>query len=55
MIPLGLGAFMGARIALDRYKARVPLYVGGDVEGLDSADPNGVLGLYPVNRDGTQG
>ncbi|MEH0580574.1 MULTISPECIES: ABC transporter substrate-binding protein [Streptomyces] len=52
--PLGLGTFMNNRTALDRYKARVTLYVG-DVKGVDPANPDDVLGLYPINRDGTQG
>ncbi|MDN0199830.1 ABC transporter substrate-binding protein [Streptomyces sp. S.PNR 29] len=52
--PLGLGTFMSNRAALDRYKALITLYVG-DVKGVDPSDPNGVLGLYPINRDGTQG
>lgn len=54
MNPLGLGEFMSDRTALDRYKARVNLYVG-DVKGANPSDPKGVLGLYPVNQDGTQG
>ncbi|GAA0396208.1 ABC transporter substrate-binding protein [Streptomyces luteireticuli] len=54
MNPLGLGRFMGDRAALDRYKARVSLYVG-DVKGADPADPEGRLGLYPVDQNGTQG
>ncbi|WP_019074553.1 ABC transporter substrate-binding protein [Streptomyces hokutonensis] len=52
--PLALGRFMGNRTALARYKALITLYVG-DVKGVDPSDPNGVLGLYPINRDGTQG
>lgn len=54
MNPLGLGKFMNDRAALDRYKACVGLYVG-DIKGVAPADPDGVLGLYPINRDGTQG
>ncbi|MGW1072077.1 ABC transporter substrate-binding protein [Streptomyces sp. NPDC002537] len=54
MNPLGLGAFMSDRAALDRYKARVSLYVG-DVQGANPADPKGRLGLYPVDQNGTQG
>ncbi|WDV53292.1 hypothetical protein PV963_24475 [Streptomyces coeruleorubidus] len=54
MNPLGLGEFMSNRTALDRYKARVNLYVG-DVKGVNPSDPQGVLGLYPVDQDGTQG
>ncbi|MCC3770100.1 ABC transporter substrate-binding protein [Streptomyces sp. UNOC14_S4] len=54
MNPLGLGAFMSDRTALDRYKARISLYVG-DVKGVDPADPEGKLGLYPVDQNGTQG
>ncbi|KOG30086.1 ABC transporter substrate-binding protein [Streptomyces resistomycificus] len=54
MNPLGLGEFMNNRTALDRYKARVNLYVG-DVKGVNPSDPKGVLGLYPVDQDGTQG
>ncbi|WP_308122024.1 extracellular solute-binding protein [Streptomyces sp. TRM70350] len=54
MNPLGLGEFMSNRTALDRYKARINLYVG-DVKGVNPSDPQGVLGLYPVNQDGTQG
>jgi len=54
MNPLGLGAFLSDRTALDRYKARVGLYVG-DVQGVNPSDPKGVLGLYPVSQDGTQG
>lgn len=53
MNPLGLGEFMSNRTALDRYKARINLYVG-DVKGVNPSDPQ-VLGLYPVNQDGTQG
>ncbi|MFJ3772020.1 hypothetical protein ACIPX0_10005 [Streptomyces sp. NPDC090075] len=54
MNPLGLGAFMSDRTALDRYKARVNLYVG-DVQGVNPSDPKGVLGLYPVSQNGAQG
>ncbi|MCD9144987.1 ABC transporter substrate-binding protein [Streptomyces albireticuli] len=54
MNPLGLGRFMGDRAALDRYKARVSLYVG-DVKGANPADPETKLGLYPVDQNGTQG
>ncbi|MFI9723518.1 ABC transporter substrate-binding protein [Streptomyces sp. NPDC052396] len=54
MNPLGLGKFMSDRAALDRYKARISLYVG-DVKGTDPADPDGRLGLYPVDQNGTQG
>ncbi|MEU6375420.1 ABC transporter substrate-binding protein [Streptomyces sp. NPDC046909] len=54
MNPLGLGKFMSDRTALDRYKAFINLYVG-DVQGVDPSDPEGVLGLYPVNQDGSQG
>ncbi|MFF4407433.1 ABC transporter substrate-binding protein [Streptomyces sp. NPDC001404] len=54
MNPLGLGKFMSDRAALDRYKARISLYVG-DVKGTDPADPDGKLGLYPVDQNGTQG
>jgi ABC-type Fe3+ transport system substrate-binding protein len=54
MNPLGLGTFMSDRTALDRYKARITLYVG-DVQGVNPADPDGVLGLYPVDARGTQG
>ncbi|MGP3916569.1 ABC transporter substrate-binding protein [Nonomuraea sp. 10N515B] len=54
MNPLGLGTFMNDRAALDRYKARVGLYIG-DVKGVDPSDPDGLLGLYPINLDGTQG
>ncbi|MGK5547974.1 ABC transporter substrate-binding protein [Streptomyces sp. URMC 127] len=54
MNPLGLGRFMSDRAALDRYKARVSLYVG-DVKGANPADPQGKLGLYPVDQNGTQG
>ncbi|MEU0676959.1 extracellular solute-binding protein [Streptomyces sp. NPDC006172] len=54
MNPLGLGAFMSDRAALDRYKARISLYVG-DVRGVNPSDPQGVLGLHPVDQDGTQG
>ncbi|MCZ0985382.1 ABC transporter substrate-binding protein [Streptomyces diastatochromogenes] len=54
MNPLGLGEFMSNRTALDRYKARINLYVG-DVQGVNPSDPKGVLGLYPVSQDGTQG
>ncbi|MFI9168577.1 hypothetical protein [Streptomyces lincolnensis] len=54
MNPLGHGAFMSDRTALDRYKARVNLYVG-DVKGVNPSDPKGVLGLHPVTQDGTQG
>ncbi|MER7479093.1 extracellular solute-binding protein [Streptomyces sp. NPDC126510] len=54
MNPLGLGAFMNDRGALDRYKARITLYVG-DVKGVNPSDPKGVLGLYPVDQSGTQG
>ncbi|MEU7501751.1 extracellular solute-binding protein [Streptomyces griseofuscus] len=53
MNPLGLGKFMNDRAALDRYKARINLYVG-DVKGANPADPTGALGLYPVDQDGTQ-
>ncbi|MDT0449684.1 hypothetical protein [Streptomyces hesseae] len=45
---------MSDRAALDRFKARVSLYVG-DVKGANPADPAGKLGLYPVDRNGTQG
>ncbi|MFI2073846.1 ABC transporter substrate-binding protein [Streptomyces triculaminicus] len=51
---LGLGKFMSDRAALDRYKARINLYVG-DVKGANPADPEGKLGLYPVDQSGTQG
>ncbi|MFI9307022.1 ABC transporter substrate-binding protein [Streptomyces triculaminicus] len=54
MNPLGLGKFMSDRAALDRYKARINLYVG-DVKGANPADPEGKLGLYPVDQSGTQG
>ncbi|MFC5148806.1 ABC transporter substrate-binding protein [Streptomyces aureoversilis] len=54
MNPLGLGAFMSDRAALDRYKALINLYVG-DVKGANPADPEGRLGLYPVDQNGTQG
>lgn len=54
MNPLGLGAFMNDRASLDRYKALINLYVG-DVKGTDPADPEGRLGLYPVDQNGTQG
>lgn len=54
MNPLGLGKFMNDRTALDRYKARITLYVG-DVKGTDPANPDGVLGRSPINRAGTQG
>ncbi|MEU9452398.1 extracellular solute-binding protein [Streptomyces sp. NPDC048277] len=54
MNPLGLGAFLSDRTALDRYKARISLYVG-DVQGVNPSDPKGVLGLYPVSQNGTQG
>lgn len=54
MNPLGLGEFMSDRTALDRYKARINLYVG-DVQGVNPSDPKGVLGLYPVSQGGTQG
>ncbi|MEV7392924.1 extracellular solute-binding protein [Streptomyces sp. NPDC091215] len=54
MNPLGLGAFMSDRTALDRYKARINLYVG-DVQGVNPSDPKGALGLYPVSQNGTQG
>jgi ABC-type Fe3+ transport system substrate-binding protein len=54
MNPLGLGKFMSDRTALDRYKAFINLYVG-DVQGVDPSDPKGVLGLYPVSQDGSQG
>ncbi|WP_338778589.1 extracellular solute-binding protein [Streptomyces sp. DG1A-41] len=54
MNPLGLGEFMSDRTALDRYKARINLYVG-DVKGVNPSDPKGVLGLYPVTQDGKQG
>ncbi|MDX3190953.1 extracellular solute-binding protein [Streptomyces sp. MN03-5084-2B] len=54
MNPLGLGRFMSDRTALDRYKARITLYVG-DVQGANPADPDGKLGLYPVDANGTQG
>ncbi|NJP80121.1 extracellular solute-binding protein, partial [Streptomyces sp. AA8] len=40
MNPLGLGAFMSDRAALDRYKALINLYVG-DVKGANPADPEG--------------
>ncbi|EMF01510.1 ABC transporter substrate-binding protein [Streptomyces mobaraensis NBRC 13819 = DSM 40847] len=54
MNPLGLGEFMGDRTALDRFKAKINLFVG-DVKGADPADPEGKLGLYPVDQAGTQG
>ncbi|KND30207.1 ABC transporter substrate-binding protein [Streptomyces acidiscabies] len=54
MNPLGLGAFMSDRTALDRYKARINLYVG-DVQGVNPSDPQGVLGLHPVSQSGKQG
>ncbi|QNP74276.1 extracellular solute-binding protein [Streptomyces roseirectus] len=54
MNPLGLGEFMSDRTALDRYKARINLYVG-DVQGVNPSDPENVLGLRPVNQNGTQG
>ncbi|WP_431774077.1 ABC transporter substrate-binding protein [Streptomyces cucumeris] len=54
MNPLGLRDFMSDRTALDRYKARVGLYVG-DVRGVNPADPDGVLGLAPISQDGRQG
>jgi hypothetical protein len=44
MNPLGLGEFMSDRAALDRYKARINLYIG-DVQGVNPADPEDVLGL----------
>ncbi|WP_430379543.1 hypothetical protein [Streptomyces sp. B1-3] len=43
-----------ARAALDRCKARINLYVG-DVKGVNPSDPKNVLGLYPVDQNGTQG
>lgn len=54
MNPLGLGEFMSDRAALDRYKARINLYVG-DVQGVNPSDPKNVLGLYPTEQNGTQG
>lgn len=54
MNPLGLGTFMSDRTALDRYKALITLYVG-DVQGANPADPENVLGLYPIDARGTQG
>ncbi|MEU7562355.1 extracellular solute-binding protein [Streptomyces eurythermus] len=54
MNPLGLGEFMSDRTALDRYKARINLYVG-DVQGVNPSDPQDVLGLYPVSQNGIQG
>ncbi|AXG78761.1 ABC transporter substrate-binding protein [Streptomyces paludis] len=46
MNPLGLTGFLSDRTALDRYKARINLYVG-DPQGVNPADPKGDLGLYP--------
>ncbi|MEU2159445.1 extracellular solute-binding protein [Streptomyces sp. NPDC019396] len=54
MNPLGLRDFMNDRTALDRYKARVALYVG-DVKGPNPADPENVLGLRPISQEGEQG
>ncbi|MGC9537272.1 ABC transporter substrate-binding protein [Streptomyces sp. UG1] len=54
MNPLGLGEFMSDRAALDRYKARIGLYVG-DVHGVNPSDPKNLLGLYPTDQNGTQG
>ncbi|THV41471.1 ABC transporter substrate-binding protein [Glycomyces buryatensis] len=54
MDPLGLGEFMSDRTALERYKARIRLYVG-DVQGVNPSDPDDVLGLYPIDQQGTQG
>ncbi|MET7736512.1 extracellular solute-binding protein [Streptomyces sp. NPDC005402] len=54
MNPLGLTKFMSDRAALDRYKARINLYIG-DVQGVNPSDPKNVLGLYPVDQTGTQG
>ena len=54
MNPLGLGTFMSDRTALDRYKARITLYIG-DAQGTNPADPDNALGLYPIDEHGTQG
>lgn len=54
MNPLGLGTFMSDRTALDRYKARITLYIG-DAQGANPADPDNALGLYPIDEHGTQG
>lgn len=54
MNPLGLREFMSDRTALDLYKKRITLYVG-EVQGVSPADPKGVLGLYPIDQNGTQG
>jgi hypothetical protein len=54
MNPLGLGTFMSDRTALDRYKARITLYVG-DGQRTNPAAPDGVLGLCPIDQQGAQG
>ncbi|MFI9387224.1 ABC transporter substrate-binding protein [Kutzneria sp. NPDC052558] len=54
MDPLALGTFMADRAALDRYKARLTQYVG-DVQGVNPSDPQSVLGLAPIDQNGTQG
>ncbi|MEE4598346.1 extracellular solute-binding protein [Streptomyces sp. DSM 41524] len=54
MNPLGLRDFMSDRAALDRYKALITLYVG-EVKGVKPSDPKNILGLYPVDQNGTQG
>jgi len=54
MDPLALRDFMSDRAELDRYKALITLYVG-EVQGAKPSDPKGLLGLYPVDQNGTQG
>jgi hypothetical protein len=49
MNPLGLGQFMSDRAALDRYKARLSLYIG-DVHGANSFDPTSSASTRSTSR-----
>ncbi|MFH9551140.1 hypothetical protein [Streptomyces sp. NPDC017435] len=49
MNPLGLGQFMSDRGALDRYKARLSLYVG-EVHGPNPADPTSSASTRSTSR-----
>lgn len=49
MNPLGLGQFMSDRAALDRYEARLSLYIG-DVHGANSSDPTSSASTRSASR-----
>ena len=49
MNPPGLGQFMSDRAALDRYKARLSLYIG-DVHGANSSDPTSSASTRSTSR-----